>query len=130
MDAMAALYDTIPGSRRWPIKADCSRPETINHVKRFGFAISAAKKWPGSIEDGIAYLKGFERIIIHPRCTETAREFRTYSYKVDGKTEEILPIVVDRNNHYIDAVRYSQDGLIRGRGPMKISKSAIAGGRH
>lgn len=126
LDAMSALYDSVPETRRWPIKADGARPETISFLKRQGFAISAAKKWAGSVEDGLAHLKGFRRIVIHPRCVNTAREFRVYSYKVDRKTDDILPVLVDDNNHYIDALRYSQDGLVRGRGPMMISKAALA----
>lgn len=34
LDHMPELYDTIPGSRDWPIKADSARPETISYLKR------------------------------------------------------------------------------------------------
>ena len=113
LDELPALYDSVPLSRSWPIKADCSRPETISYLaKRKGFNISAAEKWQGSIEDGIAYLKSFDRIVIHPRCRHTAEEFKLYSYKVDPKTNEVLPIIVDKYNHGIDAIRYSLDGYI------------------
>ena len=125
LDELPDLYDSVPGSRKWPIKADSARPETISHVKRRGFHISAAEKWQGSVEDGLAYLKGFQRIVIHPRCPQTAREFRRYSYKVDKHTGDVLPIIVDADNHFIDALRYSQDGLIRGKGPMKIAQAAL-----
>lgn len=81
-------------------------------AKRKGFNISAAEKWQGSIEDGIAYLKSFDKIVIHPRCRHTAEEFKLYSYKVDPKTNEVLPIIVDKYNHGIDAIRYSLDGYI------------------
>jgi len=47
LDHMPELYDTIPGSREWPIKADSARPETISYLKRQGFNISAAEKWQG-----------------------------------------------------------------------------------
>lgn len=57
LDHMPELYDTIPGVRDWPIKADSARPETISHLKRQGFNISAAEKWQGSVEDGIAHLR-------------------------------------------------------------------------
>ena len=113
IDELPALYDSVPGSRKWPIKADSARPETISYLRsRCGFNISAAAKWQGSIEDGIAYLKGFDKIIIHPRCTHTADEFKLYSYKVDRQTNEVLPIVLDKYNHIIDAIRYSLDGYI------------------
>lgn len=112
LDEMEQFYDAIPLAREWPIKADCSRPETISYLRRRGFSISGAEKWPGSVEDGIAYLRGFEEIIIHERCKHMADEARLYSYKVDRKTNDILPIVVDKHNHCWDAVRYSLDGYI------------------
>jgi phage terminase large subunit len=113
LDEMGSFYDSVPEARKWPIKGDCSRPETISHIKRKGFNISAAKKWQGSVEDGVAYLRGFKKIIIHPRCKHTATEARLYSYKTDRVTSEVLPIIEDKNNHCWDAVRYSLDGYIK-----------------
>ena len=113
LDEMSTFYDSVPEARKWPIKGDCSRPETISHIKRKGFNISAAKKWQGSVEDGIAFLRGFKQIIIHPRCKRTAEEARLYSYKTDRVTNEVLPIIEDKNNHCWDAVRYSLDGYIK-----------------
>ena len=113
IDELPALYESVPGSRKWPIKADAARPETISYLRsRCGFQISDAAKWQGSIEDGIAYLKGFDKIVIHPRCKHTADEFKLYSYKVDKVTNEVLPVIVDKNNHVIDAIRYALDGYI------------------
>ncbi|WP_311752948.1 PBSX family phage terminase large subunit [Proteus columbae] len=112
LDHMPVFYDKIPESRKWPIKADSARPETISYLKRQGFNISAAKKWQGSVEDGITYLRGFKKIIIHPRCKETAKEARLYSYKTDRITGEVLPVIEDKNNHCWDAVRYGLDGYI------------------
>lgn len=112
LDEMPQFYDSIPEVRKWPVKGDNSRPETISYLARQGFSIDAAAKWSGSVEDGIAYLKGFEEIIIHERCKHTADEFRHYSYKVDKKTGDILPIIVDKFNHCIDAIRYGLDGYI------------------
>lgn len=112
LDHMPAFYDKIPESRKWSIKADSARPETISYLKRQGFNISAAKKWQGSVEDGITHLRGFKQIIIHPRCKETAKEARLYSYKTDRITGEVLPVIQDANNHCWDAVRYGLDGYI------------------
>ncbi|MRF66590.1 PBSX family phage terminase large subunit [Escherichia coli] len=112
LDHMPEFYDKIPEARKWPIKADSARPETISYLKRQGFNISAAKKWQGSVEDGITHLRGFKQIIIHPRCKETAKEARLYSYKTDRITGEVLPVILDANNHCWDAVRYGLDGYI------------------
>lgn len=116
LDEMAQFYDSVPLSRDWPIKGDCSRPETISFLRRQGFNIDAAEKWQGSVEDGIAHIKGFEKVIIHPRCKHTLEEFRNYSYKKDRLTDEVLPIIIDKWNHGIDALRYSLDGYIMARG--------------
>ncbi|CAB5644771.1 PBSX family phage terminase large subunit [Providencia rettgeri] len=112
LDHMPEFYDKIPEARKWPIKADSARPETISYLKRQGFNISAAKKWQGSVEDGVTHLRGFKQIIIHPRCKETAKEARLYSYKTDRITGEVLPVILDANNHCWDAVRYGLDGYI------------------
>ena len=124
LDETPALFDTIDTARKWPIKADNARPETISFMKRRGFHISGAKKWAGSIEDGIEFLKAYD-IVIHPRCRHTIDEFNNYSYKVDKQTGDVLPVIVDAWNHCIDALRYSLDGVIKGRGAMKINPAAL-----
>jgi phage terminase large subunit len=116
------LFERVPGVREWPIKADCARPETISYMQRMGFNISAAEKWAGSVEDGIAHLRGFDKIVIHERCTHMATEARLYSYKVDKRQLDdkgqpaVLPIIVDAHNHGWDATRYGLDGYIKKRG--------------
>ena len=113
LDELPTLFDSIPTSRTWPIKADAARPETISYMKRQGFNIAAAKKWAGSVMDGIALLKSFRKIVVHSRCKHTAEEFRLYSYKVDKNNEDILPVPIDAWNHCIDAARYAMDGYVR-----------------
>lgn len=120
LDELPQLFDSMPGSREWPIKADSSRPETISYMRRQGFAIDGAEKWPGSVEDGITHLKGFKRIVIHERCTHMDHERKWYRYKVDKKTGDILPIIVDAHNHGWDSVRYGLDGYIQRRGSNNI----------
>ena len=107
-----ALFDQVPGSRRWKIRADSSRPEMISYMRRQGFYIEPALKGPGSVEEGIEWLKNYT-IIVHPRCEHLPNELTLYSWKVDKKTEDVLPILEDKNNHDIDALRYSCEGLIR-----------------
>jgi len=116
IDEIPQLFDTIETARKWPIKADNARPETISYLKRQGFSISPADKWKGNVEDGVAHINGFKRIVIHPRCRHIAEEARLYSYKIDKVTEEILPIIVDAYNHGWDSVRYALDKYIKRRG--------------
>lgn len=129
-DEMVQFYESVPGSRQWPIKADCSRPETISYLARQGFRISGADKWPGSVEDGIAHMRGFRRIIIHSRCKHLIDEAKQYSYKKDRVTGEVLPIILDKFNHGFDALRYGLDGFIQRRGSMGVwEKLANSPGR-
>ena len=128
IDQTPQLFDSIDTARRWPIKADGARPETISYMRRQGFNVTAAKKWQGSIEDGIEHIKTYD-IVVHPRCRHIIDEFNRYSYKVDKQTGDILPVIVDAYNHGIDALRYSLDGLIKGRGTMQINSKAIQGAR-
>lgn len=120
VDATPALFDRVPRSREFRITADNSRPELVAYMRRHGFPkIVPAVKGAGSIEDGISFLQSFE-IIIHPRCKNVAREVASYAYKVDRRTEEILPILEDKDNHTIDALRYALEGLRRA-GPLETA---------
>jgi phage terminase large subunit len=110
----------VPGSRKWPIKGDCSQPQTISYVARQGFNLTAAEKWPDSVEDGIEHIKAFRKIHIHTRCKKMQEEAAMYSYKVDRITEDVLPIVLDKWNHGWDAIRYGLCGFIQKRGAASI----------
>ena len=120
---MADFYSRVPGSAEWPIIADCSRPETISYLRRKGYNVRPSEKWPGSVEDGIAHIKGFSGgVVIHDRCKHMADEARLYSYKVDKRQLDdtgapmVLPVIVDKHNHCWDAVRYALGGHIKRRG--------------
>ena len=108
-----ALFDRLPGARDYTIRADGARPELISYMKREGFKIQSADKWPGCVEDRIQFIRGFEKVIIHPDCRHTAEEFRLYSYKIDKRTGDVLPQIVDKHNHCIDAIGYAITPLIR-----------------
>lgn len=99
IDKTPELFRRIPQSARWPIRADSARPETISYMKRHGFPlISEAVKGANSVEDGIEFLRSFD-IVIHERCPRTADELARYSWKVDPLTDEVLPILADKDNH-------------------------------
>lgn len=110
----------VPGCERYVIRADNARPESISYLRRHGIPrIEGAPKWGGSVEDGIAWLRQHERIVIHPRCKHTADEARHYSYKVDKQTGDVLPEIVDAHNHAMDAIRYGAQPLIRRRSGLQ-----------
>ena len=104
----------IPDFAKYAIIADNARPESISHLKNKGLArIESCKKGKGSVEDGISFIQSFDEVVIHPSCEATIQEFKTYSYKTDRLTGDVLPILLDENNHIIDALRYA---LERARG--------------
>lgn len=94
------------------MRCDSARPETISYLKNNGFPLAQpVKKWSGSVEDGIAFMRSFD-IVIHPSCKNVIEEFSKYSYKVDKMSGDITPIIIDAWNHGIDAIRYALGGLI------------------
>lgn len=113
IDKTPELFDTIDDgdARRWPVTADSARPETVSYMRRNGYPhIVSAIKGPGSLEDGVEFLKNYD-IIIHPRCKHTIDEFTHYSYKVDKLTNKVLPVLEDKHNHVIDAARYATESI-------------------
>jgi phage terminase large subunit len=112
-DTAAFMRERLPGIDKHVVRADCARPESISFIKRNGLPLMIpVSKWAGSVQDGITHLRSYRKIIIHPRCEETAREARLYSYKIDRLSGDILPVVQDLNNHYMDAIRYALEPMI------------------
>jgi len=118
------LFLSIPEAEKWPSTADSARPETISHMNKHGFPkMTAAIKGAKSLDEGIAFLQSFD-IVVHPRCQHTIDELTLYRYKQDPLTGKVLPILEDKNNHCIDALRYACEGARRAGGhskPLKIN---------
>lgn len=113
IDDTPALFDALDGgmARAWEIVADSARPETISYMKAHGYPrIVAARKGAGSVEEGIKFLQRFD-IVVHRRCPHTIDELTDYAFKVHPLTSEVMPILEDKKNHVIDAVRYSVEKL-------------------
>ena len=130
IDQLPDLFDRVPDSRKWFITADSARPETISYMRNHGFPkINAAIKGAGSIEDGIEFLKTYD-IVVHPRCQHVIDELTLYSYKTDPLTGLVLPILEDKQNHTIDALRYACEGARKAYKPPKEPKPKlrVAGG--
>lgn len=119
IDQLPDLFDRVPDSRKWFITADSARPETISYMQKHGFPkVNRATKGAGSVEEGIAFLQSFD-IVVHPRCIHTIDELTLYSYKTDPLTGQVLPILSDKDNHVIDALRYACEGARRAQKPVK-----------
>lgn len=107
------LFLRVPGSEKWPITADSARPETVSHMQKHGFPhIRSAIKGAKSLEEGVEWLKSYD-IVVHPRCQHLIDELSLYCYKTDEKTQQVLPVLSDKDNHVIDALRYALEGIRR-----------------
>ena len=124
IDRLPDLFFRVPDAERWPIVADSARPETISYMQKHGFPrMSAAIKGARSLEEGVEFLQSFE-IIVHPRCKHTADELATYAYKIDPATNKPIPVLSDKNNHVIDALRYACEAARR-MGKAKSARKPI-----
>jgi phage terminase large subunit len=116
IDKTPALFELVPGSDKEIIRADSARPETISYMQQHGYPrMRACEKWKGCVEDGIAHIRSYERIVIHPRCTHAQQEARLYSFKVDRLTGNVMAEAEDRHNHIWDSVRYGLEPVIKRR---------------
>ena len=111
---LSELFDKVPFARKFVTRADNARPETVSYMKQHGYPLmESVEKWKGSVEDGVAYLRQFEQIVIHPRCVHAAEEARLWSFKVDRLSGDVLPVLVDAHNHIWDAARYGLQPMIK-----------------
>lgn len=120
------LFFSVPEAEKWPITADSARPETISHMRKHGFPhIRPAVKGAKSLEEGVEFLKSFD-IVVHPRCKHLIDELTLYKYKEDPLTGAVLPILEDKDNHVIDALRYACEGARRaGAKPKPVVKKPV-----
>lgn len=88
---------------------DSAEPKSIAEMYSYDLRVLKAKKGSDSVQYGIKWLQDLEEIVIDPkRCPNTAREFLEYELEKDanGNFKGHFP---DKNNHSIDAVRYSRE---------------------
>lgn len=117
-DATPGLFAKVPGAKAAPITADAANPQMISYMRRAGFRMREAIKGKGSIEEGVRFLQGFD-IVIHPDCDPiVAEECANYSFKTDPLTGEVLPLLEDKWNNAIDALRYACEAVRRA--PAKV----------
>lgn len=115
-DIPSTVCNAVPGFEDYVTRADSARPDSISFLKRYGLPrVEPVKKGPGSVEDGVAHLRSYARIVVHPSCKHTADECKRYSYKVDSRSGDILAEIVDAHNHCMDAIRYALQPMIKPR---------------
>lgn len=100
----------------YEIRCGVDEPEHINDYRDAGLPARAAIVTPGSVKRTHEWLQ-CRHIIIDPARTPKAwKEFTEYEHDTDPKTGEVIDGYPDRNNHYIDAVRYATSPLSMKRG--------------
>ena len=105
----AAELVRAENTRNKLIVCDSAEPKSIAEMLAYNLKVLGAKKGADSVEYGIKWLQDLEEIVIDPkRCPNTAREFLEYELEKDanGNFKGHFP---DKNNHSIDAVRYSRE---------------------
>lgn len=105
----------------YKITADSAEPARIQEFRDRGLWVVPSIKGPSSVRDGIDWVK--RRIIyVHPRCVNTIKEFRSYSYK-KNKDGLVLDEPVQFMDHAMDAIRYAVESLIV---PVKVEFEALS----
>jgi PBSX family phage terminase large subunit len=91
------------------VVCDSAEPKSIAEINSYGVKAIGAKKGPDSVDYGVKWLQDLEKIVIDPvRCPETMKEFNGYELESDGN-DGFKANFPDKNNHSIDAVRYSRE---------------------
>lgn len=102
------------GLAKSTIIADSAEMKSIDEIKALGIRrIRPATKGQGSVLQGIQKLQQYE-IIVDEACVHTYEELENYSWKRDKKSGEYINEPEDRNNHCIDALRYSLQCVEKG----------------
>jgi phage terminase large subunit len=84
---------------------DSSEPKSIQELRDAGLDARPVKKGPDSLLYSIKWLQKHE-IIVDERLQGLVNELNTWQWKKD-KDGNSLPIPEDKNNHYIDSIRYA-----------------------
>ena len=95
------------GFAKSQIIADSAELKSIEEIKRTGISrIKPAVKGQGSILQGIQKVQQYE-LIVHPNCKKTIEELKSSCWRKDKKSNEYINEPEDKNNHFMDALRYS-----------------------
>lgn len=92
-----------------PMICDCAEPDKIQTWRRKGgYNAKGVKKYNGSVNAQIDTLKTYDKIYVNTTCTMTAKEVKSWSWKLNKQgnyTDEPVKIFDDA----MAALRYSTD---------------------
>lgn len=107
-DEIAEMVISKIGSQY--ITCDSAEPRSISELNRAGVRALGARKGADSIVHGIQWLQQHE-IVIDVKCQNFKNEIEVYHWKED-KYGNALRQPVDKDNHLLDALRYSTESLM------------------
>ena len=115
------LAQWLDGINPEKIIIDPSAASFIAELKKRGYKIKKAKN---DVIDGIRFVASLlnkERVAIHESCTNTLKEFASYTWDIKASEKgEDKPI--KEHDHAMDAFRYFCYTIIRNKGGMTILK--------
>lgn len=91
--------------------ADSAEPKSIDEIRSYGINIIGATKGPGSVQQGIQFVKA-QKISVTARSLKTIAGYRNYLNKKDKTTGRFLNEPDDTIHEWsnpMDAVRYGLD---------------------
>ncbi len=97
------------------IICDSAEPKSIQDFKDYGAYARPCIKFPGSVERGLKWLASRAKIVIDVNCPRIAKEIREYELEKD-KDDNYISVFPDKNNHFIDALRYATNDIWKQRG--------------
>lgn len=114
------LVDILKEYKKEQTIADNAEEKSIAFFRSSGYNIRPCVKGAGSVDYGIKWLASRAKIVIdRKRCPETAKEFEKYEYLKD-KDGNFISGYPDKDNHFIDAVRYAlNDEILRSKASVK-----------
>lgn len=99
------------GKAKEVIIADSAEKKSIDELKLQGVRRVKPCKKPRVVEDLSRILAN--NIIVDERCVKVIEEFENYHYVKDKNTGEYKNEVIDKYNHYIDAMRYGTQDIVK-----------------
>lgn len=98
--------------------ADSAEPKSIDYINAKGVRIEGAMKGKDSVNAGIDFLSEFE-IIVNAHLSDFMTEFLNYAWAKD-KDGKPVNKPIDEFNHFIDALRYALESLMKQKGGPSI----------
>lgn len=105
------------------VTCDSSEPKSIAELRGYGINAVPAKKGQDSVTHGIQWLQS-HRIVVDTHCQNMKNELSIYQWRKD-KDGNSMRVPEDRNNHLIDAWRYSLETESTARYASTFSREGL-----